>query len=134
MAATILHFGYDYCYRVSLLRSAGYAVKEARSLSTLERNLKQNPVQAVILSETNPRIAERVADVVRQHSRAPVILFRRSPADLDVSKFDQIYSASVSPPVWLLNIEALIAQRSPLCAGEARVVSNYFTDPAEPRM
>lgn len=121
MAARVLHFGYDDCYRVQVLRSAGYAVTEAMTLPTLERDLQLEQVQAVILSEDGPRIAERAADIVRQRSPAPVILFRRSLSDLDEGKFDQVYSCYVPPPVWLSRTAELIAASRATRADSARL-------------
>jgi hypothetical protein len=115
MAARVLHFGWDECYRVQVLRSVGLEVKESDSLDRLSLDLKGNkPIDAVVVSEDDCRSAERVADLVRRHCAAPLILFRRHGDGLDQSKFDRVYASFAPPQVWVGETTALIesGQRS----------------------
>ena len=122
MAARLLHFGWDDCYRVLVLRRAGYAVTEAETLGELDLDLRQGePLHAVVLSEDAPPITEQAVGIVRRHSTAPVILFRRSHGDLDERQFDQVFSWFVPPEEWLERTAALIAQSQALRERSARL-------------
>jgi hypothetical protein len=111
MAARILHFGCDSCYRVLVLRQAGYAVAEADSLIALDLHLRRKqPVSAVIFSDDSPRTIEKAAELVRQRTPAPLILFRDSQLVLDEKNFDRVYSEFVAPDLWLRDTSELIAR------------------------
>src|SRR5947209_8439943 len=110
MAARVIHFGWDDCYRVQVLRSVGYEVHEATSLDALGLDLEQDSlVDAVVVSEDQPVTTEKAADLVRSKSRAPLILFRHSQRELDESKFDRVHSWFVTPAFWLADVAELIA-------------------------
>jgi hypothetical protein len=110
MAARVIHFGQDDCSRVQVLRSAGYEVREAGSLRDLSFDLQcDEHVDAVVVSEDYRRTAEQAAAVVRQHSTAPLILFRRFFDGLDESQFDRVFSPLMPPEKWLLGTAELIA-------------------------
>ena len=55
MAGKVIHFGWDECYRVQVLRYLGYEVCESESLDELRQNLEgDNAVDAAIISEDLP--------------------------------------------------------------------------------
>lgn len=111
MAARVIHFGLDDCYRVPVLVSAGFEVKEATSLGELSVDLRgSEPLDAVLVCEDSGNLAEQAAEMVRQVMPAPVILFRRSQRCIDERKFDRVYTCSTPPPVWLSETAALIAK------------------------
>lgn len=107
----VLHFGWDDCYRVRVLRAAGFEVIEAKSLDELGFELQKNrKVDAVIVSEDIVPTEERVVDMVRRSSLAPVILFRRSQRVIDESQFDKVYTYKTLPEVWLNETAVLISK------------------------
>jgi hypothetical protein len=111
VAARVLHFGWDDCYRSQVLARAGYLVTQAETLESLSRDLEEaEDVAAVVVSESDPGETEQAADVVRRYSQAPVILFRRSPVEIDESKFDQVFLGFVAPELWLSKTAEVIAQ------------------------
>ena len=111
MVAKILHFGWDDCYRVQVLRGAGFAVVESETLEELCDHLQRGePVDAVILSEAVPCTIEQAAAIVRTHCAAPMILFRRSLCLVDESAFDLVFAWFIPPPEWLEKTAELIAQ------------------------
>lgn len=111
MTARVIHFGWDHCHRVQVLRAAGYEVREALSLETLELDLERDgQVDAVVLSEDERQSVERACEIARSRSSGPVIVFRRSLRELDERKFDLVYPWVVSPHVWLAEAAELIAQ------------------------
>jgi hypothetical protein len=122
VAARVLHFGWDDCYRAQVLKHAGYLVTKEETLESLSRDLQEGEdVAAVVVSESNPGETEEAADVVRRHSKAPVILFRRSPAEIDESKFDQVFLGFVAPELWLSKTAEVIAQSLGLRERSARL-------------
>jgi hypothetical protein len=109
MSYRVIYFGWNDCHRVQVLRSAGYEVEELASLGELGLYLEKNvPVDVVVVSESDQRSAEQAAELVRRHSKAPLILFRRDQNALDEGKFDQVFSSLVEPQVWLKETAALI--------------------------
>jgi hypothetical protein len=122
VAAKVLHFGWDDCYRAQVLKRAGYLVTQAETLESLSRDLEEaEDVAAVVVSESDPGETEQAADVVRRHSQAPVILFRRSPVEIDESKFDQVFLGFVAPELWLSKTAELIAHSLALRERSARL-------------
>lgn len=110
MTARVIHFGPDECYRVQVLRQAGYIVTESHTLDELGLDLQRNEqVEAVFLTEGDARSTTQAAVLARQLSQAPVILFRRSSLDLDEQKFDLVHPWLESPEVWLAKTAVLIA-------------------------
>ena len=123
MAARVIHYGWDDCYRVQVLRSAGFEVWEAPSLSTLDLDLQRDePVDAVIVSEESRQSTEQALEMVRRRSLAPVILFRRAEPDVDHEAFDRVYSWCVPPAQWLSQTAELIARGRELQKESARLV------------
>jgi hypothetical protein len=97
-------------------------VTKAETLESRSRDLQEGEdVAAVLLSADNPRITEKAAEVVRWHSKAPVILFQRSPANIDESMFDHVYQGFVTPEIWLSKTLELIAQSIDLRERSARL-------------
>ena len=124
MAVRVICFGRDDCYRVPVLQSAGYEVTEAESLDSLALDLQGNDrVDAVIVSEDDHRSAENAADLVRQQSTAPIILFWRHNGGIDESKFDLVCSSFVEPQVWLERTAALILRKLPVQMESERLYS-----------
>lgn len=111
MAARVIHFGCDDCYRIRVLRSAGFEVRESQSIADLGIDLQRDEgLDAVFMSEDLGHDLEQAAEVARRFTQAPLVLFRRSTRILDISKFDKVYSSLVPPWVWLGETAALIEQ------------------------
>lgn len=110
MAAKVIHFGWDDCYRVPVFRSIGLEVWEAETLEDLCSGLQRGEkVDAVVLSEDDREVTERAAVVVRQLSSAPLILFRRFHDGLDESRFDRVFGPLAPPEQWLVQTAEMIA-------------------------
>ena len=123
MAARVIHFGWDDCYRVPVFRTIGLEVWEAESLDELSFDLQRGEkVDAVVLSEDDRETTERAAAVVRQHSTAPLILFRRFHDGLDESRFDCVFAPLVPPEQWLLQAAEMIAARHAIQVESARLL------------
>ena len=137
MAARAIHFGWDDCYRVPVLRAAGFEVREANSLDELCFDLQTDDhVDVVIVSEDIEPTAERAAEIVRRSALAPVILFRRSDREIDEKKFDKVYNCTTPPDIWLREAVALIAKSYMLKAEAAhlRTVAAAHAETTRQRM
>ena len=109
--ATVIHFGTDDCLRVPALRSAGYEVLVSDTLEELKLSLDHGEgVDAVIVSGSQPCCIEKAAALVRQHSSAPLILFRQPDAKHNESRFDRVYSGQVAEAQWLFETAVLVMQ------------------------
>jgi hypothetical protein len=110
MPARVIHFGIDECYRIPVLRDAGYDVSEVKTLPELKTRLtSREQVDAVIVSEVGTRTVEEAASLAREHGVAPLILFQRPNDDLNESQYDAIYWSIVTPGEWLSETAQLIA-------------------------
>jgi hypothetical protein len=115
MAARVIHFGWDDCYRVQVLRFAGYEVRDPQSLEALVIELERDDqVDAVVLSEEDWGTLQKSVTVVLRHCAAPLILFRRSRQQIDESAFDRVFTWLVRPEVWLSETAELIAMNRAL--------------------
>jgi hypothetical protein len=77
-------------------------------------------VDAVIVSEVEPRCAENVAMLVRQRSTAPLILFRCPSVTFDESRFDRVYDSLVPTAEWVSETAELVVQSKKLHAESER--------------
>ena len=117
MAARIVHFGTDECWRLEVLSGAGYIVEPSgTSIPRLSQLLTSAQVDAIAISEDRRECDDEVVMVSRSLSPAPIILFqgvnRRSvppPVDLVIS------STSHSISEWLQEIESLIQRSKRAC-------------------
>jgi hypothetical protein len=120
-AATVIHFGSRDLYRVPMLRNAGYEVRESDSLDRLRIELERNEdLDAVIMSEVDPRCAELAATLVRERSSAPLILFCRPDVRIDESQFDRVFSLFYPKSFWLYETAVLVIERQKLRANSSR--------------
>jgi hypothetical protein len=117
---TVIHFGSDVCQRVLVLRRAGYEVRELDSLDDLRLDLGSEAVDVVIVSEVEPSRAEQAAYVAREHSDAPLILFRDSSAVPDKGLFDLVFSSFTPGAQWLSETAVVIMQSKELRARSNR--------------
>jgi hypothetical protein len=117
-AATVIHFGSRDSYYVSVLRNAGYEVRESNSLNRLVIELERDEdLDAVIMSEVEPRYAKLAAVLVRERSSAPLILFLPRPyVRVDQSQFDRVFSWSYPEASWLYETAVLVIESQKLHA------------------
>ena len=110
MTAKLIHFGWDGCYRIGVLRSMGFEVIESQTLADLEAELRGSPhYDAVVLSEVQDTELARVLTVARGDTRAPMVLFRRNSWDqLDEKQFDVVVGELVNSVEWLRAIALVI--------------------------
>jgi hypothetical protein len=111
MAARVIHFGPDDCHRLIVLQSAGYAVDACNSLGQLRASLTAgDKADAVVMSDAEGVAPEEVASVARDHSLAPVVLFRGTNRVYEDSRFDLVVHTLTPPEVWLSEVNELIAK------------------------
>ena len=109
MAAHVLHIGMDDCHRVAVLRSVGYRVDECASLLQLATALEgPKGADAVFLTESDSIPPEQAISLAREHSEAPVILFRRSTYGTSDDDFDLVIPPLTAPEKWLQEVRSLL--------------------------
>lgn len=109
--ARIIHFGKDDCHRVSVLRSAGYAVEDCRSLRAFREALTGGGTpDALFITESESNLEGDAISLARSCSPAPLVLFRRSHGDLSPGTFDLVIDSLTPPKHWLQEIGELIAR------------------------
>lgn len=128
-SARILHFGKDDCHRLSVLRSAGYAVEDCRSLRAFREALEADgKPDAVFITEREDSLQGIAISLSKSCSLAPLVLFRRRHGDLREEGFDLVVDSLTSPARWLGEVGDLIARRRD-CAGTTKSASRS-TEPA----
>jgi hypothetical protein len=111
MAALLLHFGMDDCYRVPLLRRAGYAVEECHSVRRLHSALIQFPEpDAVAIAEDDEIEPDEAVSLVRSHCTSPLVLFQAANPTFQTSEFNLVVPSLTDPQEWLNGIASLIAE------------------------
>jgi hypothetical protein len=115
MAASVVHFGEDFCFRLSVLKSAGYVVAECDSIELFSTALTWNP-DAVVLEEGPRALIYEVVSFTRSRSTASLILFRKNIDSFIPDIFDLVIPSLTEPQQWLSDIAALIARRRNICA------------------
>jgi hypothetical protein len=108
---SLVHFGVDTCFRLPVLRSAGFRIVECESINEFSLALTSHP-HAVVLEEEPDSAAGQAIAVARSQSDAPVILFAAEPC-LHSYRVDLIIPAFTTPERWLEQIWALVERTHP---------------------
>jgi hypothetical protein len=108
MAAKIVYFGTDTCYRLAVLRRAGYVVENCKSLDDLLGALGSSQVSAILTTDRDVDVSNELVRLVRARPYLPLILFRDSNRDCDERRFDLVIAALTWPPRWLSDLQGLI--------------------------
>jgi hypothetical protein len=109
MAATVVHFGEDICYRLPVLRSAGYTVEQCDSLEHFSTFLAWGPDMVVL--EEEPLVPLRKAiSFTRARSKASVVLFRHDTGTMLLEECDLVIPTLTAPEEWLVEIATLLEQ------------------------
>lgn len=117
MTRCLVHFGVDTCFRLPVLRRAGFEIAECDSLEMLSRALALHP-DAVVMEEDPAAITERVIALTRSQSGVPLILFAAEPR-LTKAAVDLIIPAFTTPDLWLEEIRVLITRTRAMVQTEA---------------
>jgi hypothetical protein len=117
MAARVIHYGNDECHRLTVLRSAGYAVDSYNSLPQLREALTTNgKPEAVFITEDDRDSPLLVVTIAKSCSSAPLVLFRRSNAIFEEEHFDLVIDSLTPPTQWLNELQELIVHGQTLRA------------------
>jgi hypothetical protein len=106
--ATVIHFGEDICFRLPVLKYAGYAVEECDSMERFSSLLRWNP-DAVLLEEEPLVPVFEASSLARTQSSASLVLFRHAIlGGVPHHDFDLIIPPLTTPEEWLTDIAALL--------------------------
>lgn len=109
MAATIVHFGEDTCFRLPVLRSAGYRVEACGSLDILS-GLLDLETEAVTLEDAPSELVRKAVTLTRTRTRASLVLFRNETHPIEADGFDLVIPALTAPEDWLKEIAELLGR------------------------
>lgn len=118
-AASLIHFGVDTCFRLPVLRSAGFEIAECDSLDELPEALASYP-DAVVLEEEPDAVTEKAISLTRSRSKASLILFA-SGTYCSAPAVDLVIPSFTTPELWLHEIREII-ERSHQVRAEAKKI------------
>lgn len=100
MADGLIYFGVDEYGRLAVLRTAGFAIAECKSLLQFRTSLcsRNSPGPVLIADDLDCPSATTLA---RATGSAPLILFRGKFRYCDETQFDLVVPASASPDTWV---------------------------------
>ena len=121
MTPFLIHIGVDECYRVPVLKEAGFLVAECPSVRRLKCALVQLPEpDAVALAESG-EIDEKAVSLVQSSCTAPLILFQGRDRCVETAGFDLVVQPLTDPRVWLKDL-ACVIERSRVLRSQAPVI------------
>src|SRR5215469_6995503 len=107
MAARVIHFGMDYCYRLKVLRRAGYEIDACSNLIEFRTALKSD-TDAVMVNDSAGNVPLQAFSPARFHTAAPIILFPDSERAYQTDEIDLVVPSFTPPEDWLLNLATFI--------------------------
>jgi len=111
LAALVIHFGVDDCYRLRVLRRAGYDIKACSNVVQLRKVLdSQGEADAVMLNDSKGSVPLQVISVVRSRTSAPIVLFPETGRTYETDEIDLVVPSFTPPEKWLLDLANLIVQ------------------------
>lgn len=100
-----VHVGEDVCFRVAVLRGAGFQVDVCISAVQLrDVLLYRGETDAILIPDHDGEISEEILHLIRGCSSAPVVLFRSSNRDYPKAWFDLVIPVLSRPAEWLRDI------------------------------
>lgn len=101
----IVHVGEDICYRVSVLRRAGFKVDVCISADQLSDNLfNRTKADAILITDPGREVSEKTLRRIRGCSSAPIVLFQSSSRDYPNAWFDLVIPVLSRPVEWLRDV------------------------------
>lgn len=109
MAARVIHFGVDQCYRLNVLRRAGYEVDTCGNLIQLREILEsKGETDALMVSDSDGSVRSQAISLARSRTSAPIILFPDSIHSYSTAEVDLVVPCFTPPEEWLLDLANLI--------------------------
>ncbi len=128
MAARVIHFGIDDCYRLNVLRRAGYEISECSDTMKLCTALKRDQdAAAVIVNDCEGDLTAEAIAFARSQSPIPIVLFPNSKRSYDGMEFDLVVPTHTPPEEWLLDLANLIVKSRAIRACSQILQQQYDT-------
>jgi hypothetical protein len=109
MAARVIHFGVDVCYRLNVLRRAGYVISNCSNLIQLGAALDTGAdADAVMINDSDGSVPEHAISLARSRTLAPIVLFPNSKRSYPTEQIDLVVPTFTPPQEWLLELANLI--------------------------
>jgi len=123
MGSRVIHFGPDDCHRLMVLRSAGYAIDDCRSLIQLRDCLAGGPAaEALLMSDSVEAAPLEAVALARAHPTLPVIFFCSTNLSYEELGVDLVVHCLTPPEVWLDEVDSLIEKCRLMRAGSPAAV------------
>ena len=111
MAARVIHFGIDDCYRLNVLKRAGYEIAECSDTEAFYAALKLDvDAAAVIVNDCEGDLPAEAIAFARSQSSIPIILFPNPKRSYDGMEFDLAVPTHTPAEEWLLELANLIVK------------------------
>lgn len=111
MAAKIVHFGIDSCYRLGVLRRAGYVIENCSNLEEVCAAVKPDrETDAIMINDSDGSLPPHAISLVRTRTTAPIIVFPSSLRLYQPQEIDLLVPAFTPPEEWLIDLANLIVQ------------------------
>jgi len=111
MAARVIHFGADECYRLKVLRRAGYDIETCSNLIQLRAAFDSgSEADAVIVNDSDGSVPLPGISLARSRTSAPIILFPDSGRTYKTEEIDLIVPSFTPPEEWLHDLANLIVR------------------------
>lgn len=109
MAARVIHFGVDDCYRLRVLRQAGYEIAECGDFKEFRAALRSEAdADAVMLNDSFGSLPLQAIPLARSRTWAPIILFPNPKRAYELEELDLVVPSFTPPQEWLLDVANLI--------------------------
>ena len=116
MAARVIHFGNDDCYRLSVLRRAGYEIADCSDVIQFRAALEsETEADAIMLNDSEGMVTEHVISLASE-CPAPTILFSNTARSYQTEEVELVVPALTPPHEWLLDLANLIIRTRTLRA------------------
>lgn len=123
MAARVIHFGPDDCHRLMVLRTAGYAVDDCRSLLQLSTCLATgHAADAMVTSDSDGLEPTQAIELVKTRTFIPVVLFRSTNLAYEESGIDLVVNCLTPPEIWLREVDKLIERSRAIRAQSQQLI------------
>jgi hypothetical protein len=107
MAARVIHFGIDACYRLNVLQSAGYDIVKCGNLVQFRAALDAE-ADAILFDDSDGSVPETLICLARSRCSTPIVLFPNHARAYPMNEVDLVVPTLTPPQEWLLDVANLI--------------------------
>jgi hypothetical protein len=111
VAAKVIHFGVDDCYRINVLRRAGYDITQCSNLVQFRAALDSDAdADVVMVTDGDGLMSLQAISMAHARCSAPIIVFPNPGRAYRVEGIDLMVPLFTPPEEWLLDLANLIVR------------------------